>query len=949
MAEPSTGISEALDAPAGKAAPPESVPEPSHVPYVPDNSNMPELTWPSVLAGALLGIVFGASSLYLVLKVGLTVSASIPVAVLSITLFRLFSRVLPIRRATILENNIVQTTGSAGESIAFGVGVTMPALFLLGFEMDVTRVMTVAVLGGLLGILMMIPLRRAFIVKQHGRLKYPEGTACADVLIVGEQGGASAKAVFTGFGLAFVYAVLMKALKLWKDTLDLPLYGKSGQGLRKGVLGGELDPALLGVGYIIGPRIASIMVAGGVLAYLVMVPAIAYFGEGLTTPLAPAPPNGKLIKDMTVGELRGNYVLYIGAGAVATGGIISMIQALPVIVGSVVAGLRDLRGGAGGRNGATPRTERDLPMIVVILGSLALVVAIALAPSLGLGLVEQTPEGTKVNVLGLVASGLIVLLGFLFVTVSSRLTGEVGSSSNPISGMTVAALLITCLVFVQLGRTDKSAMLTALTVAAVVCIASSNGGTTSQDLKTGYLVGATPRKQQIAILIGALASALVIGYTLWVLNNAGTVYSKKKDRVPDYTVPAAQLAGLDRQRAGGQYADDPNPYYVFHVGESEATPKLPAGKYLADEQGKLVYFVDPAINGKLDRTDDGHSVKDVKYQAPKTQLMEKIISGIFNQRLPWGLVLLGVLIAVTLELTGVPSLPFAVGVYLPLESSTPIFLGGAVRWLVERAQRRRGAGARSESESEMSPGSLLSTGYIAGASIAGVVYAFVAASPDLSESLARWQYRRTTLERELPVEDAYKEAARNELGRQNPQGGANARDDELTTALDSRPWWKRWPWHRSGSVDELVAEFKDVNESELPKYINLPPGTKIHIPQGTTVYEGGKRRLEQDEDIASVGQETLGQYAQRVLGSEDKAASVYENDKDRLKLPENLPAGATLKVPQRDLTALLASGALVAFLALVGLGLFLRSPTVVTTTGANGRPPPATPRPPAEA
>ena len=709
---------------------------------------MPELTLPAVLVGAVLGIVFGASSLYLVLKVGLTVSASIPVAVLSITLFRLFSKFLPIRRATILENNIVQTTGSAGESIAFGVGVTMPALFLLGFEMDIVRVMTVAVLGGLLGILMMIPLRRAFIVKQHGRLKYPEGTACADVLIVGEKGGASARAVFTGFGIAFVYALLMKAFKFWKDTLDLRLYSSTGQGLKKGVLGGELDPALLGVGYIIGPRIASIMVAGGVLAYLVMVPAIAYFGDGLTAPLAPAPANGKLIKNMSVGELRNNYILYIGAGAVATGGIISMLQALPVIFGSVIGGLRDLRGGGGGAN-RLKRTDHDLPMTVVLFGSLALVIAIALAPSLGLGLHRTDPEGTRVNILGLVSAGLIVLLGFLFVTVSSRLTGEVGSSSNPISGMTVATLLITCLVFVFLGKTSKEASLTALTVAAVVCIASSNGGTTSQDLKTGFLIGATPSKQQWAILVGALTSAIFIGGTLLLLNEAGTVYSKKTEFVPDYKIPGDVLASLPKQRPGGQYSDDKNEYAIFHVSEAESVDfkerklSIPAGKYLADDAGKLVFFVDPAINGKLNRTDDGHSVKDVKYQAPKTQLMEKIISGIFNQKLPWGLVLLGVLIAVTLELSGVPSLPFAVGVYLPLESSTPIFLGGAVRYLSDMAQRRRGR-ALSESESEMSPGSLLSTGYIAGASIAGVVYAFIAPNPDLSDWLAKWQYRTTT-------------------------------------------------------------------------------------------------------------------------------------------------------------------------------------------------------------
>ncbi len=871
-----------------------------HKPYVPDAANQAELTWPSLVAGALLGIVFGASSLYLVLKVGLTVSASIPVAVLSITLFRLFSRILPIRRATILENNIVQTTGSAGESIAFGVGVTMPALFLLGFEMDIVRVMTVAVLGGLLGILMMIPLRRAFIVKQHGKLKYPEGTACADVLIVGEQGGASAKAVFTGFGIAFVYAMLMKAMKLWKDTLDVRLYSSTGQGLKKGVIGGELDPALLGVGYIIGPRIASIMVAGGVLAYLVMVPAIAYFGEGLTQPLAPAPASGKLIKDMSVGQIRSNYILYIGAGAVATGGIISMFQALPVIIGSVFAGLRDLRGGRSGENATSvPRTERDLPMAVVLFGSLALVLAIALAPSLGLGLIEQTESGTKVNILGLVASGLIVLLGFLFVTVSSRLTGEVGSSSNPISGMTVAALLITCLVFVALGKTDKPATLAALTVAAVVCIASSNGGTTSQDLKTGFLVGATPSKQQIAILVGALTSALVIGYTLLVLNNAGTVYSKKKELVPaDYRVAAKVLADLPRQKAGGQYSDDPNDYAIFHVGEGEATPELPAGKYLANiEDGKLVYFVDPAINGKLNRTDDGHSVKDNKYSAPKTQLMEKIISGIFNQKLPWGLVLLGVLIAITLELTGVPSLPFAVGVYLPLESSTPIFLGGVIRYLVDWAQRRRGRAAQSETESEMSPGSLLSTGYIAGASIAGVLYAFVAASPDLSETLAKWQYRQTTLTSEMPVKEAYEEMAYSELG--------------MKASIDKQGVVERpVPKDLKSTFAELTEEVAEINGAEVPKYIPLKPGTKLIISQGSKVYDdGSKRRLDKEEEIASSAEaETLGDYARRVLGSEDKAASIYENNKERLKLPPLLPKGAVLKLPQRDLTALLASG-----------------------------------------
>jgi putative OPT family oligopeptide transporter len=882
-----------------------------HKPYVPDRVVMPELTWSAVIVGAVLGIIFGASSLYLVLKVGLTVSASIPVAVLSITLFRAFSRFLPIRRATILENNIVQTTGSAGESIAFGVGVTMPALFLLGFEMDISRVMIVAILGGLLGILMMIPLRRAFVVKQHGRLKYPEGTACADVLIVGEQGGASAKAVFTGFGLAFVYAILMKAMKLWKDTLDLKLYDKAGQGLNKGVLGGELDPALLGVGYIIGPKIASIMVAGGVLAYLVLVPAIAYFGEGLTKPLAPAPENGKLIKDMSVRDLRNNYIIFIGAGAVATGGIISMFQALPVIFAAIWSGLRDLTGKRTNQEEeSTKRTERDMPMTVVLFGSIALVLVIALVPMLGLNMVAVTNGAVSFNWFGLIAAGLIVALGFLFVTVSSRLTGEVGSSSNPISGMTVAALLITCLVFVSLGHTSKADMLTALTIAAVVCIASSNGGTTSQDLKTGFLVGATPSKQQWAILAGALTSALFIGITLYYLNEAGSVYSKKKEVIPDYKVPSNVLNTLtDKQRAGRQYDSDPTYYHVFHVGESESVDlKIPPGKYLVDDEGKIVYFVDPAINGKLEKWDDGTSVKSFKYQAPKTQLMQKIISGIFDQKLPWGLVLLGALIAITLELTGVPSLPFAVGVYLPLESSTPIFLGGMIRYIVERVGKARGAAPTSESEAEMSAGSLLSTGYIAGASIAGVLIAFVAASPAISAKAARWQYRTSTLDREMSVNDAFSEGARREL---DLGPGAIPADKEQ-------------------KYDDLVGEFAEANENQLPKYILLAPGTKLTFAQGTVVYDqsgGGSRTLEKEETIASPDKPTLlGVLAGQILGDEDKAAAIYENNKDVLKLPQQLPKDAVIKLPQRDMTALLASGFMVVFLLLVGLGVFLKMP-----------------------
>jgi putative OPT family oligopeptide transporter len=680
---------------------------PAHDPYVPDSVDMAEFTWTAVLLGAVLGIIFGASSLYLVLKVGLTVSASIPVAVLSITLFRLFSRLFGIRRATILENNIVQTTGSAGESIAFGVGVTIPALMLLGMDMELTRVMTVGVLGGLLGILMMIPLRRAFIVKQHGKLKYPEGTACADVLIVGEEGGATAATVFTGFGLAFMHKFLMTALHLWKDEVNQPLTNAAGKGLRGGVVGGELTPELLGVGYIIGPKIASIMLAGGVLAYLVLTPMVFRFGD---PGLLPANASADQIAT-AVTNVRKFYILYIGAGAVAAGGIISMAQALPMIFSSLRAGLRDIvpNRAKSGASASVPRTEQDLPIAVVILGALVLVLIMAVMPNLGLGVTAH----------GLMGAGLIVIFGFLFVTVSSRLTGEIGSSSNPISGMTVATLLLTCLIFLAMGNTDRAATLTAMTVAAIVCVAASNGGTTSQDLKTGYLIGATPRLQQMAILIGALTSAVVIGVVLLMLNNAGTIWSRAPENVPRYIVPdVAKLT--HKERPGGQYASDDHEYFVFHATEG-AVRGVPQGKYLANEHGQLVYLVDPGINGRLTQRDDGAKVN--KFEAPKTRLMALIIDGILQQRLPWELVFIGVLIAVTLELAGVPSLPFAVGVYLPIQTSVPIFVGGAVRWIVDKIR------GLSDAEADMSPGVLLSSGYIAGGAIAGVLVAFFGFAP----------------------------------------------------------------------------------------------------------------------------------------------------------------------------------------------------------------------------
>ncbi|MDX2185737.1 MAG: oligopeptide transporter, OPT family [Opitutaceae bacterium] len=698
-------------------------------PFIPAHTTLREFTPRAVLTGIILGTLFGASSLYLVLKVGLTVSASIPVAVISLTLFRGLSR-LGVRDSTILENNITQTAGSAGESIAFGVGVTMPAIMILGFDLELTRVMLVAVLGGLLGILMMIPLRKALIVKEHGILKYPEGTACAAVLKAGANeediaaaspsakaeiaeaakagrtASPGAKIIFTGFGIGLLYKTLNVAFKGWKDVpgkiFGSPLPGSS--------VSIEVSPELLGVGYIIGPRVAGSMAAGGVLAYLVLIPMIKFFGEHITTVV---PPGTIPISEMSPNAIRGAYVLYIGAGAVAAGGIISLIKALPTIVHGIKGSLHDI--GAlreGNKTGQTvPRTDRDLSMKFVLIGCVVLLAAITLATPL------------HMNLLGAV---MVLACGFLFVTVSSRITGEVGSTSNPISGMTIATLLLTCLVFLLVGWTGNSYYVTALSVGAIVCIASSNGGTTSQDLKTGFLVGGTPKFMQYAILLGALGSALLLGPILIRLNDASTVY-----------VPATQVApaGLStdvsklekRDTLHGIQADtDANTYFVWQKTDENGGP---SGRYLVDESGKAVWLVDPGINGRFTTRPDGSEVR--KLDAPKATLVSYIIKGILDRQLPWGLVLLGVMIALTMELCGVSSLVFAVGVYLPISSSLPLLVGGAIRWWVDNRERKKSqfesmTDEEFVTESDKSPGVLLSSGYIAGGAIAGIVIAFLA-------------------------------------------------------------------------------------------------------------------------------------------------------------------------------------------------------------------------------
>ncbi len=714
-------------------------------PFIPDNVKMLEFTVRAVLTGTVLGIVFGASSLYLVLKVGLTVSASIPVAVISLAMFRGLSK-LGLRDSTILENNITQTAGSAGESIAFGVGVTMPAILILGFDLELTRVMLVAVLGGLLGILMMIPLRRALIVQEHGTLKYPEGTACAAVLRAGanaesraqaspsaqadmraaEAAGLGespgAKVVFTGFAIGLIYKTAMMAFKGWKDVPEKVF----GAPLKAGSVGVEVSPELVGVGYIIGPRIASIMCAGGVLSYLLLIPLIKFFGEGLPAPLAPAT---KRIAEMSAGQIRGDYILYIGAGAVAAGGIISLIQALPTIWHGMKGGLSGL--GLGSRDAAptgdaVPRTDRDLSMKFVGVGIVVLITAIMFAPTL------------HMNLLGAL---MIIAFGFLFVTVSSRLTGEIGSTSNPISGMTVATLLFTCLVFLMVGWKGGTYYVTALSVGAIVCIASSNGGTTSQDLKTGFLLGATPKLQQYAILIGAFVSALVLGPILLKLNETAIVYVPAAQIAPGLTIGAAQLdTKAPRQGlVGPQARDDAAQYRVWHKTDEAGGP---AGKYFVNDRGEAVWLVDPGINGVHSKRPDGSEVR--KFEAPKATLVSYIIKGILDQKLPWALVLLGVMIAITLQMSFVPALAFAVGVYLPLWASSPIFVGGMIRWLVDRRTRRRAVYASMSeeefvAESDKSPGVLLASGYIAGGAIAGIIIAFLAGVlSDFDASVSKW-------------------------------------------------------------------------------------------------------------------------------------------------------------------------------------------------------------------
>lgn len=623
-------------------------------PYISATDNVKEFTLKAILMGSLFGVIFGMSTVYLALKAGLTVSASIPIAVIAISLGKRFLK------TTILENNIIQTTGSAGESIAAGVVFTLPAfLFLspdetgvsIGFDyFNYWTILTLAIFGGMLGTLMMIPLRRSLIVKEHEQLPYPEGTACAQVLVAGEKGGDFAKTAYYGLGFAVIYAIFQKVFHI---IAEVPAFvsAQTNKYFPSATVNGEITPEYLGVGYIIGPKIAGVLVAGGVLAWLGLIPLLS----------AIVPPDtiaDQLLKlgyplkkfgwdetthtftDMASAVYRA-YVRQIGAGAVAAGGFITLLKTIPTIVSSFRESVTSLKEKG---TAAVSRTEDDLSFKTVIFGSIGLIVLMALLP--------QVPGDSILN--KLLIGLLVVVFGFFFVTVSSRIVGIIGSSNNPISGMTIATIMGTALVFIAVGWTGKVYEPLALVVGGMICIAAANAGATSQDLKTGYIIGATPRYQQIALFIGAIVSSLVIGFTV-------------------------------------KYLDTP-------------TPEMAA-------QGIK------------------HAIGE-KFAAPQATLMATLIKGLLSFNLDWVFVLVGVFLAVTLELCGVKSLSFAVGAYLPLSTTLPIFAGGAVKGIVD--WRKKKEHAKTEGEDELGKGNLFATGLVAGGALLGVFIAFLQAGDNTS-------------------------------------------------------------------------------------------------------------------------------------------------------------------------------------------------------------------------
>jgi putative OPT family oligopeptide transporter len=666
-------------------------------PFIEAEESVAEFSFRAILLGALFGILFGAVSVYVGLRAGLTVSASIPIAVLSISILRAFGR------STILENNIVQTTGSAGESLAAGVIFSLPALIFLGYGSEFTywRIFPLALLGGWLGVLFMIPLRPQLIVKEHGNLSFPEGTACADVLVAGERGGSFAGRVFWGLGLGGLYTFSMNTLGLWPSQPEYQPPWFPGASFRS-----NITSEYLGVGYIIGPRVAGILFAGGIVSWLLVMPAIKFFGQ--LSGNTPIYPSTIPIPLMTPDQLWSSYIRPMGAGAVAASGLITLLRTTPTILSALRSSMKNLQAERNGASGFG-RTDNDTPIGVVVLGS-----AVIVAMMWVLLTFRPIPGAQTHWYQNIFAAVFVVVFGFLFVTVASRISGLLGNSSNPISGMTIATLMATCAVFLVSGWTAPNYAVLALTIGGVVCIASAIGGATSQDLKTGYLVGATPYWQQVGLLIGVTVSTFAVGGTLALMNRG-------LEKFVPVDIPLNVLSlptGVKIEK----------PTFEFR-GQSYILVNALGSSWIPDGE----YLYDPSTEKIEIQWVEG--IGSEQAAAPQARLMATVINGILTQRLPWRLVLMGVAMVIAIEVLGVRSLAFAVGSYLSIATTATMFAGGIVRWLAELGQREK-----SGAESEVSPGSLYASGLIAAGGVFGLlaIVLNLFEDPELSRHVPAW-------------------------------------------------------------------------------------------------------------------------------------------------------------------------------------------------------------------
>jgi putative OPT family oligopeptide transporter len=664
--------------------------------YISAEENIKEFTLRAVILGALFGLLFGAVTVYVGLRAGLTVSASIPISVLSISILRAFGR------STILENNIVQTTGSAGESLAAGVMFTIPALIFLGFGSEFTfwRIFPLALLGGWLGVLFMVPLRRQLIVKEHGNLAFPEGTACADVLVAGERGGSFAGRVFWGLGLGGVYTFLMNTVQAWTAQPEARPSWFPGASFRAAI-----TSEYLGVGYIIGPRVSGILFAGGIISWLVMMPAIRFYGQlAGNTPIYPSTVP---IPQMSPDDLWRSYIRPMGAGAVAAAGLITLLRTMPTIISALRAGLKDVRAEGAGQSTVSSRIDRDVPMRWVIVGSVLIVAMIWV-------LLTFFPiEGAQTQwYQNLFAGIFVVVFGFLFVTVAGRISGLLGNSSNPISGMSIATLMATCAIFFVAGWTAPRYAVLALMIGGIVCIAAAIAGATSQDLKTGYLVGSTPFWQQMGLLVGVTISTFAIGATLNLMNKGLEKYIPTPIPVNIQALPSGVKVERDTFTYQGKH------YVLIN---SLGSHEVPDGEYLYDASTQRIEF------------QWAQGIGSDKAPAPQARLMATVINGILNQRLPWRLVLMGVALVVAVEILGVRSLAFATGSYLSIATTGAMFAGGLVRALVEATTKKK-------DESEASPGALYSSGLIAAGGVFGLLGIIInlLQDPEVSTRTPNW-------------------------------------------------------------------------------------------------------------------------------------------------------------------------------------------------------------------